>query len=69
MFKVFNDVAVDTKKVAALYVDNVGLKNKMVYSVKAAMDNGDEWTLAEFGNKEEDAVKFLKEVATELNAQ
>ena len=68
MFKIFNDVAIDTKKITALYVDNVGFKNKYQYSVKAGMDNGDEWTLAEFGTNEDAAKKYLAQIVAELNA-
>ena len=69
MFKIFNDeLAIDTKKITALYVDNVGFKNKYQYSVKAGMDNGDEWTLAEFGTNEDDAKNYLAQLVDELNA-
>lgn len=68
MFKIFNDdVAVDTSKITALYVDNIGTKGKYTYSVKACMDSGDDWTLAEFVNDEEAAKNYLKKFIDELN--
>ncbi len=69
MFKIFNnDTAIDTKKITALYVDNIGAKGKYTYSVTASMDNGDDWTLAEFVNDEDAAKNYLAQLVDELNS-
>lgn len=69
MFKIFNDVAIDTKKITAVYLDNIGTKNNMTYSVKVTMDNGDDWTLADFPNDKKASEKYFLEVVDELNAE
>ena len=69
MFKIFNgEVAIDTKKITALYVDNFGTKGNFLYSVKAAMDNEDDWILADFKNDEDAAKNYLAQLVDELNA-
>ena len=69
MFKIFNDVAIDTEKITVVYLDNIGTKSNMTYSVKAGMDNGDDWILAEFPNDKDASEKYFLKVVEELNAE
>lgn len=70
MFKIFNnDLAIDMKKITAVYLDNIGTKNNMTYSVKVSMDNGDDWTLAEFPNDIGAAQNYFYHIVDKLNAE
>ena len=67
MFKIFNDVAIDTKKISALYTSDD--------RVVVQMDNGCSHKLASFWNKEHDerkahdaAKNYFAQLVDQLNA-